>query len=140
MTVKLRSGTYKYIESILRSYHDYEQYIYLREQELLNPHKDCDTNVGGGRGNAISDPTRIKASRLVEDRKVQVLKAEKQAVEKALASVDDVSKEIIVLWYLKKPRLVTWDGVANKVHLSRSQCIRRRDNFISLIADELGLK
>lgn len=140
MPVKLRTGTYKYIESILKSYEDYEKHIKLRELEILTPHTGKDENIGGGRSSLKSDPTARTANKLIQDRKLQTLKDEYQAVQKALGESDAITTRIISIWYFKKPRLITWDGVAKKLHLSRSQCIRKRNAFILMVADELGIE
>ena len=133
------SGTFKQIEIILQEYPRYEDYIKRREEELLNPYVPQDTNQGGGKANRTSDTTAIKAITLTDDRILQRIKFQHQAVKRTYESADEITQDIIEEYYFKQPRTKTWDGIALQVNSSKRTCFRIRKAFFSKLADELGL-
>ena len=133
------SGTFKQIEIILQEYPRYEAYINRREEELLNPYTPTDTNMGGGKSNRTSDTTAVKAITLADDRILQRIRFQYQAVKRTYESADEDTQEIIKEYYFKQPRTKTWDGIALQVHTSKRSCFRLRKAFFSKLADELGL-
>ena len=133
------TGTFKQIEIILQEYPRYEDYIKRREEELLNPYVPQDTNQGGGKANRTSDTTAIKAITLADDRILQRIKFQHQAVKRTYDSADEDTQDIIEEYYFKQPRTKTWDGIALQVNSSKRTCFRIRKAFFSKLADELGL-
>ena len=133
------SGTFKQIEIILQEYPRYEEYIKRREEELLNPYTPQDTNQGGGKSNRTSDTTAVKAITLADDRILQRIKFQHQAVKRTYESADEITQDIIEEYYFKQPRTKTWDGIALQVNSSKRTCFRIRKAFFSKLADELGL-
>ena len=132
------SGTFKQIEIILQEYPRYEGYINRREEELLNPYTPTDTNIGGGKSNRTSDTTAVKAITLADDRILQRLRFQYQAVKRTYESADEYAQEIIKEYYFKQPRTKTWDGIALHVGWSRRKCLNMRNAFFDRLADELG--
>ena len=133
------SGTFKQIEIILQEYPRYEGYINRREEELLNPYTPTDTNIGGGKSNRTSDTTAVKAITLADDRILQRIRFQYQAVKRTYESADEITQDIIEEYYFKQPRTKTWDGIALQVNSSKRTCFRIRKAFFSKLADELGL-
>ena len=132
------SGTFKQIEIILSEYPRYEGYINRREEELLNPYTPTDTNMGGGKSNRTSDTTAVKAITLADDRILQRIRFQYQAVKRTYEQADEITQDIIEEYYFKQPRTKTWDGIALQVHTSKRSCFRIRKAFFSRLADELG--
>ena len=62
---KLRWRTFRYCEGILYDFHSYEKLISDREDEIINPFRNVDENIGGGRNTFISNNTDRIASALV---------------------------------------------------------------------------
>ena len=135
----MNAGTFKQIEIILQEYPRYEAYIKRREEELLNPYTPEDTNIGGGKSNRTSDTTAVKAITLADDRVLNRLRFQYEAVKRTYEQADEVTQEIIEEYYFKQPRTKTWDGIALQVHTSKRSCFRIRKAFFSKLADELGL-
>lgn len=135
----MRKGTFKYIEQIIADYDKYERLIARREEEIWFPSKETDENIGGSSGSRDFCAVERLASRLAEDEKLRRLKEEKQAIDKAFKHCRPGTRKVIDMWYLDKPRLKTWDGVAKETNWSRRTCINLRDDFIKMIADELNL-
>lgn len=134
----MNAETFKQIEIILSEYPKYEKYIKRREEELLNPYQPQDTNQGGGKANRISDTTAMKAITLADDRILQRIKFQYQAVKRTYESADETAQDIIDEYYFKQPRTKTWDGIALHVNCSKRTCFRIRDAFFDGLADELG--
>ena len=134
----MNSGTFKQIEIILQEYPRYESYIKRREEELLNPYTPQDTNQGGGKANRTSDTTAAKAITLADDRILQRLKFQYEAVKRTYENADEDAQEIIEEYYFKQPRTKTWDGIALQVNWSRRKCLNIRNAFFDRLADELG--
>ena len=139
MRAGLRNETFKYIEGVIRSYHDYQKWISEREAEIFNsPKIEIDENVGGGRSPYMTNETERIASKLILDRQLNGLREEYEAVHYIFTHSSDKTQEVIQLWYLDRPRKVTWDGVAEKVMYSKKHCQRLRDVFVFSVAERLG--
>lgn len=134
----MNSGTFKQIEIILQEYPRYKEYIKKREEELLNPYYPEDTNQGGGKTNRTSDTTAVRALTLADDRVLQRLKFQYQAVKRTYDNADEDTQDIIKEYYFNQPRIKTWDGIALQVNHSKRTCFRMRNAFFSKLADELG--
>lgn len=137
MRAGLRDGTYKSIESILRTYKQYPEWIKQREQEIMFLTTDVDENVGGGKSNVVSNPTERTVTNLIMDKRLSELRREYNAVQYAFDNCTQKgTREIIELYYFKQTH--TWVGVAKRVHYSVRYCIKLRDDFIKTMADFLG--
>lgn len=133
----LRDGTYKSIESILRTYRQYPDWISNRTQEIMYPVVEIDENVGGGRSSQVSNPTEKIVSNLIMDKRLSELYREYNAVNYAFDScVNDNVKRIIELYYIKRTH--NWKGIAELTNYSEKQCQRLRDKFVKSVADYLG--
>lgn len=109
-----------------------------REWELLNPHQEQDTNIGGGRGGNISDTTFQKATTLLEDRQYQNLKATIEVIGKVYANCDEEEKKIIEMRYWDKKEAFTWEEIADELYMSRSKVLSKRNYIIDKTAEGLG--
>lgn len=135
----MRHKTRTEIENLLREYPRYESYIKNQEEKILFPDSTrMDENIGGGSGGYISDPTGTKAATLVEDKVLKELQKERDAVDKTLRESHLEAVTIIDEYYFKRPRTKTWDGIAVDMSLSKSTCLRIRNEFFNRLADELG--
>ena len=140
MRAGIETNTFRYVEGILHSYERYPRLISNRKEEIMHPYRETDSNIGGGSSGLISNETERMATKLVTDKRLMELERQFQAVNAALNRANEATRRIVELYYIKKPRLVTWEGVAQKVGYSSRQCRRIRDNFIGELAEELGLK
>lgn len=137
----MKRSLFNYIADIIREYPTSEMYIKRREDELINRFQEFkDENVGGGRTqNKKDEGVECMAITLAEDRRLNNLKRNEEAVRKILESSDPVTRDIIYELYLRENCILTLEGIAQEAHLSRSQVHRRRDNFFKEVAKELGL-
>jgi len=136
----MKQGTFKYIEQLLRDYPDMGAYIKKREEALIYPDElELDTNIGGGRSPFISKPTERIAITITEDKRLQELSRCKQAIDRLIDEADFITVGVVQMFYFARPRLKTWDGIAQDTGMSERHCRRLRDKFFGLVADELGL-
>lgn len=132
---------FNYIAMIVRDYPTSEMYINRREQELMNKFQEFkDENVGGGRAqNRKDESTERMAITLAEDRRLNNLKKNEEAVRKALESSDQITKDIIYELYLRENCILALEGIAQKAHLSVAAVKKRRIKFFEKVAAEIGI-
>ncbi|MFT8823480.1 transcriptional regulator [Liquorilactobacillus satsumensis] len=132
---------FNYIAKIIRDYPTSEMYINRREQELMNKFQEFrDENVGGGRAqNRKDESIEHMAITLAEDRRLNNLKKNGEAVRKALQVSDKITEAIIYELYLRENCILTLEGIAQKAHLSVAAVKKRRIKFFEKVAEEIGL-
>lgn len=128
--------TFKHIEAEFYKYHQTVREIKQLENEIIYE-TSRDENVGGGKGNLPSRPTERKATRLATHRELKYLKDVVYAIETVYNLASEEYKELIRLRYWSN-RDLTWDGIANELHMSRRKAISMRDEIIMATAELLG--
>ena len=128
--------TFKHIEAEFYKYHQTVREIKQLENEIIYE-TSRDENVGGGKGNLPSRPTERKATRLATHRELKYLKDVVYAIETVYSLASEEYKELIRLRYWSN-RDLTWDGIANELHMSRRKAISMRDEIIMATAELLG--
>ena len=103
------------------------------EWELLNPHNETDTNIGGGKSNKISNPTERKAIILAENKKYSNLKSIVEGIDKLYTGLDDDLKTIVDMRYCYE-----WEDIADKLYMSRRKVLRKRNVLIDKTAEVIG--
>lgn len=135
----MNNGTFKFIEQTLIDYNDIDKHIEQRVKALRYPVIHTDENIGGGRSNLTSNPTERLAITLADDLMLSNLRNIKQIVEVVLDDLEPRARDVIELYYMEKPRQLTWAGVAMETDYSSSQCRRIRNLVFEEIAKKLGL-
>ena len=135
----MKRGTFKYLEQILIDYPDYDKRIKRRREEIFYPEKEHDENVGGGRTNINFSTVERMASALISDKMIVRLEDEKEAIEKTLDLSHPTMRAVIETYYFKRPRLLTWDGVASECNIHVVHAKKVRTEFLKLLAAELGM-
>ncbi|WP_314347834.1 transcriptional regulator [Mammaliicoccus vitulinus] len=136
----MRKSTIKYLEEELCNYdHTRKRMKELRE-EVRTPWKPQDKNIGGGRSNSNVSTTEMTATRLVNDKRIEHLERVTIAIEKVFEEGNLLEQQLMNLYYFKKPRLLTVDGIVDKLHISRSHFFRIKKGIIIKLADELGIE
>ncbi|MCI1699455.1 MAG: transcriptional regulator [Liquorilactobacillus sp.] len=137
----MKRSIFNYIADIIREYPTSEMYIKKREDELINRFQEFkDENVGGGRAqNKKDEGVECMAITLAEDRRLNNLKRNEEAVRKILESSDPVTRDIIYELYLRENCILTLEGIAQEAHLSGTAVKKRRLKFFEKVAAELGL-
>jgi len=136
--IKLKTATFKYIESELYSYKDTLKEINRLRDEIIN-RPSQDDNSGGGKSNIPGSPTEEIATELLTHRTLQNLVKITDAISDTYKIVSDEHRSIIDLKYFKQPSLY-WDDVAYQLSMHRNTVFKYRREFIILVANKLGLR
>lgn len=136
---KLRKGSFKHVESELFAYHDTrKEMIRLRNDILYSSNTGNDENVGGGRSNLPGDPTGRKVTALTSTVKLQHLEGVINAIEAVYNRLPENKKKLVNLYYWTRPQILNWEGIAQKLHVSRRQAIYWRNEIVADIGEMMG--
>lgn len=138
IATKIRKGTFQHVESELFAYHETRKEIVKLRNEILFSSRAVDENIGGGRGNLPGDPTARTAVLMVTHRRIEQLERIADAIESVVGMLPPEKKKLVQLRYWDKPRRLTWDGIAEELHVSRRQAMRWRDEIVRAIAERIG--
>lgn len=135
----LRKSTINYLESELRNYPYIDRDINRVREEVLNPYIPVDENIGGGRSDNNTSVTEIKATRLVNDRRLSQLTRLKASIDIVYNTTSEEGRNLMDLYYFTKPRTLNLTGVANELHISKTIAYELRKGILKSLADELGM-
>lgn len=138
LLIKPTKLAFKKCESEWYNYHNTLTEIAKLREEIMNPFEETDENVGGGKSNIPGNPTERIATRLATYKQLQYLEEVVQAIEKVYNACPENYKELIRLRYWSKNQKLTWDGIAERLHVSERQARRWRDEIIYATLDVLG--
>lgn len=134
---KIRKGTFQHIESELYAYHETRAEIIKLKNDILYGSNPPDA-TGGGRGNLPGDPTGRTAALILSHKRIEQLEKIAEAIESVQERLPEDKQRFIYLRYWKKPQLLTWDGIAVELKVSRRQAFRWREEIIWAISEKLG--
>ena len=139
--IKPKNITFKKVESEWYDYHEtLKEIARLREMIMTPFDEDPDMNTGGGSNSVmdISKPTEKIATRLVTSKQLRYLTEIVGAIEKVYNVLPDDHKKVVQLRYWKKGNKLTWEGVANQIHVSDRTARRWRNEIIQATIEVLG--
>lgn len=136
--IKLKRGTFQHVESELFAYYDTQKEIVRLKNEILHGKTSEDENVGGGRSSLPSDPTGRTAIILISHKKLEQLQNIVDAIESVYNQLPVGKQKLIQMRYWTKPQLLNWDGVADKLHISRRTALNWRDEIVIATAIKTG--
>ncbi|QHW36642.1 transcriptional regulator [Staphylococcus ursi] len=137
--MSLRKSTVNYLESELHNYPYIDKDINRVREEVLHPWSPGDENIGGGRSGENLCVTEIKATRVVNDRRLAQLTRLKVSIEVVYNMTTDEGCKLMDLYYFAKPRKLNLTGVADTLHISKTVAYDLRKGILSMLADELGI-
>lgn len=135
---ELRKQTFQHIESELYSYKDTLKEIEELKNNIILSSGSSDGI--GGTSNSIVSVTEIKGTALATNKRILHLERISKVIEKVLNEISEDQRKLIELKYFTKPQLNTWEGIAQKIPVSRTQAFVWRNAVILKIAQELGWK
>lgn len=139
MTLVLSRIDIQKIEEFWQNHKENKKQLKFREWELLNPSQELDENIGGSSSGYISNPTERNAVRLLEDKLYQNLKVIVRTVENLYLELDADTKTIVDMRYWDKENACyEWEEIADKLFISRSKVLRKRNNLIDDTARKIG--
>lgn len=134
---KLRRWTFQHVEAEIYAYHDTLKEIARLREEIMHASPEPD-RTGGGRSNMPSDVTGQVATRLATDKRLSTLTEVVEAIRSVYDALPPEKQRLVRIRYWTKPQLLTWEGVAMEVGVSRITAIRWRDEIVQAIAMRLG--
>jgi RinA family phage transcriptional activator len=140
MTVatKLKKATFKHIESELYIYHDSLKEISNLRKDIMFCSENEDENIGGGKNNLPSSPTERIATRLATHKRLIQLEEVTNAIYKVFQGLPEDYQKLVRVKYWSRPQLLTWEGIADELHVNRATAMRWRDTVIYAVAEVLG--
>lgn len=136
--IKVRKGTFKHIESELFAYHDTRKEIIRLRNDIMYPSKQQDDNIGGGRSSMTSDPTGRAVSALTANARLVHMESLVHSIECVYERLPEEKKRLINLYYWSRPQLLSWEGIAQLLHINRATAFRWRDEIIFALTDRIG--
>lgn len=134
---KIKSGTFKHVESELYAYCETKKEIERLKKDILLSGNPPDW-TGGGRSNLPGDPTGRTATLMITHRKIEQLERIVEAIESVVSRLPADKQKLIKLKYWTKPQTLTWEGIAAEIPVSKRQALRWRDEIVFAIAEILG--
>jgi RinA family phage transcriptional activator len=138
VATKLRKATFKHLESELYSYHDTLKEINNLRENIMFCNENEDENIGGGRNSLPSSPTERIATRLVTHKRLIQLEEVTNAIYKVFQGLPGEYQQLVRLKYWTRPQTLTWEGIAEALHVNRATAMRWRDTVVYAISEALG--
>lgn len=135
---KLKKATFKHIESELYSYKDTLKEIETLRKNIMFCNENEDENIGGGRNNLPSSPTERIATRLATHKRLNKLEEIANAIEKVYTGLPEDYQKLVRLKYWTRPQTLTWEGIADRLHIGRRTAFRMRDEIVFTVGEVLG--
>ena len=138
VVMKIKKPTFKHIESELYSYYDTLKEIDNIRKDIMFCKENIDENVGGGRSSVPSSPTEQIGTRLATHKRLNQLEEVANAISKVYTSLPFEYQRLMKIKYWDRPLLLTWDGIALELNVSKRTAYRMRDTIVFAIAEKLG--
>lgn len=140
MTTTLNKHDIQKLEEFWSKHKENKRQLKFREFEILSPYQeDTDENAGIKASYGISNPTERNAMLLTEDKLYQNLKQIVQAVEDLYAETDEDTRQIVDMRYWdNENNCYEWEEIADKLYISRSKVLRKRNSLLDETAERIG--
>lgn len=140
MTTKLNKHDILKLEEFWSKHKENKRQLKFREFEILSPYQeDTDDNGGIKASYGISNPTERNAMLLTEDKLYQNLKQIVQAVEDLYQETDEDTRQIVDMRYWDNDNnCYEWEEIADKLYISRSKVLRKRNSLLDETAERIG--
>lgn len=135
---KLKKPTFKHIESELYNYHETLKEIQFLRNNIIFTKENDDENVGGGRSSFPSSPTEMIGTRLAIHKQLNNLEEIVTAIDRVYTMLPETHRQLVQLKYWTRPQQLTWDGIAQKLHISRRQAFNWRDEIVNVVGQVIG--
>lgn len=136
----MRKSTINYLEAELRDYPNYSKHLAELRDEILNPWKPEEENIGGGKSNLPTSTIERDVTRLTTDKRLLQLERMTNAIERVFHGSTDTQQEFIKLYYFQKQRKYTVLGIADNLCISKTVLYEYKKDVLKRLADELGMR
>lgn len=140
MTTALNRHDIQKLEEFWSKHKENKRQLKFREFEILSPHQEeVDVNASIKAPYGVSNTTERNAFLLSEDRLYQNLKQIVQAVELLYQESDEDTKTIVNMRYWdNENNCFEWEEIADKLYISRSKVLRKRNSLLDETAKRIG--
>lgn len=135
--MNIEQANFKAIEAELYGYLDTKKELELLEEEILEGTGFQEVVVQSG---TTGDTTASKAIRLLSSRELLEIRKRINAIEKAMAILQEDTTKLRLLQMKYLERKYTDQGIMEKLHISNRTFYRWRNEIIQLISSYLGWK
>ena len=133
--MKIRQVTLNYLEDELFHYHDTIREIDRIRTDIIMQGKQEESGV---RGSNISDPTSRIAIELSTNLRLERLLRISIVIQEIINRLQPEKKRLIQIMYWDRPRILTWQGAAIKLHITKRTAFRWRKEILHAIAERGG--
>lgn len=139
--MRIKRKTFLYLEHELMHYHDTLHEIERTRRDILFGGKSTDDeNIGGGRSNMPGDVTGSKAISLITNSRLEHMERITSVIDKVFERLQPEKRKLVQLMYWDRPRMLTWDGAAIKLHIHKRTAFRWRNEILHAIASHGGFQ
>lgn len=117
-------------------YHDTIHEIERLRNDILYQGSSGESN--GGRGSSVSDPTARIALELTTNLKLERMVRITTVIESVVNRIQPEKRQLVQIMYWEKPRQLTWQGVAIRLHITTRTAFRWRKEILRSIAERGG--
>ena len=135
----MRNATKNYIDQLLFDYPNIDEEINRVMEELKYPVKTHDENSHIPGSNLPSSNIENTVIRIVDSKRIRMLKNTKNRISNALDKMDELENEFIKHYYFAQPRIKTVQGIAIDMNVSDRTCYRLRASIRRKVANECNL-
>jgi RinA family phage transcriptional activator len=140
--VATKKDVFKRVEAVLYSYPQMKKEIQMIRENIMFCKEEVDENVGGGRPSLPGKPTERIATKLAMNKRLEQLEQITKTIDDVYQSLPDEYKKLIQLryWTSRKyrwERKLTWERIADELHVGRRTVFRMREEVIEAIAKRL---
>lgn len=122
-------------------YHETKKEIERLKRDIIYGSQfNGDENIGGGKSNLPGDATARKAITLASNARLERMERIVESIDSVFYRLQPEKKQLVQMMYWDRPKLLTWEGIALKLHVTKRTAGRWRKEIIHAIGDRGGYK
>lgn len=134
----LSKAKVNYLEQELLAYSRIYEAVEKIRQDIMSPYQEFE-QVQGIQKSGNSSVVENTVIHLTSDKRLMRLQEIKDAIDYVYDNSNYVTQEFMELYYFKKPRRFTVQGVSQNMNVGESTAYRIRREIIGKFANELGI-
>jgi len=125
----------QHVRELLEKHSTIDKEIKIIRESIMDPYRETDENIGGGKSSIPMFEVEAKAVKLVSNERLAFLSKFLAVTERVLSKCSDDAQEIIHLKYSKNS---SWVKISNEVGLSIDRCKKIDRKVVDSIAEMIG--
>ena len=136
--VQIRNKARQHVRELLANYNLLKSENEAIREMIMNPHRESDDNIGGGKTSIAMFEVEEKAIKLASHEQIKFRSIALAVIDKVLAESSDHAQRIIELKYFSnEPK--SWVAVAHEIEgYSEDGCRKIEKRVVDRIAQRLG--